>query len=127
MMRDGNAENIKGVQSVLGFLNMPTLDQLEAAHFEKHLGQIFRAQARDYAASWELMTVTSLGSARANADAGRGRSFSLVFRAPAEHRLPQCIYMLNHPEMGDLDIFMVPIRANRDGFYLEAIFNRTGE
>jgi hypothetical protein len=110
---------------------MPTLDQLEAAHFEKHLGQMFQAQVGDYAAPWELMTVTPLGSSRAGSDAapvaGHGRSFSLVFRAPAEHRLPQCIYTLLHPEIGAQDIFMVPIRADKDGFYLEAIFNRAGE
>jgi hypothetical protein len=49
-----------------------------------------------------------------------------VFRAPAEHRLPQGIYTLIHPELGELEIFLVPIRADKDGFYLEAVFNRAG-
>jgi len=131
MLRDGNAANIKGAHPAHRILTMLTLDQLEAAHFEKQVGQVFQAQAGDYAAPWELLTVSPLGFGRPGADpapeAGHGRSFSLVFRAPAEHRPPQCIYTLSHPEMGELDIFLVPNRADKDGFYLEAIFNRAGE
>jgi len=103
---------------------MPTLEEIDASHFEKLVHQPFRAQVADYVGTWELIAVTPLGSPHAEGDAARTRSFSLLFRAPAEHRLPQGTYAMHHPEIGALDIFMVPIRADKDGFYLEAIFNR---
>ena len=103
---------------------MLSLEEIDASHFEKLLQQPFQAQVGEYVGTWELMAVTPLGSPGAEADAGRTRSFSLLFRAPAAHRLPQSTYAMHHPAVGSLDIFMVPIRADKDGFYLEAVFNR---
>jgi hypothetical protein len=97
-----------------------TLDKIEATSFERHIRQIFHAASGAYAAEWELDSVTLLGSAGSKA---QRQSFSLVFKAPAGHRLSQGIYKIDHPELGTLEIFLVPIRANQDGFYLEAIFN----
>jgi len=110
---------------------MTTLDKIDATHFERHLRQPFHVQAGDYAAAWDLIALTPLASPRPGAaaapDEGSCRSFSMEFRAPAEHRLEQGIYTIRHPEMGALDVFMVPVRADKDGFYLEAVFNRAWE
>ncbi|WP_309713902.1 hypothetical protein [Armatimonas sp.] len=48
--------------------------------------------------------------------------FRLTFTGPAP-LLPQGIYTLAHPELEPLDIFLVPIAGNEDGFTYEAIFN----
>lgn len=49
--------------------------------------------------------------------------FSLVFRGPANFILPQMIYPMTHEKMGDLQIFLVPIRKDDQGVYYEAVFN----
>ena len=107
---------------------MSTLDSIESTDFENYSGQMFQARVGDYAGEWELMSVTPQPSSSSGAaeDAG-ARSFSLLFRAPANHRIPQGTYAILHPELGSLDIFMVPIRADKNGFHLEAVFNRDAE
>jgi hypothetical protein len=44
--------------------------------------------------------------------------FSLVFQGDPELTLPQRIYRVEHPELGALDIFLVPIAPGR----YEAVF-----
>ncbi len=48
--------------------------------------------------------------------------FSLHFRGPATPVLPQRIYRLDHPELGALEIFLVPIRRDAAGITYEAVF-----
>jgi hypothetical protein len=36
--------------------------------------------------------------------------------------LPQGLYHLDHPVMGELELFLVPIGADRDGVTYEAVF-----
>jgi len=50
------------------------------------------------------------------------RAFYLLFRGP-KPLLPQGIYRLAHPQLGEVDLFLVPIRQVRDGFVYEAVFN----
>lgn len=57
-------------------------------------------------------------------DADDEASFSLLFRGPADRMLAQATYRLVHPVLGDLDIFLVPIRQDAAGIYYQAIFNR---
>ena len=47
--------------------------------------------------------------------------FRLMFTGPAP-LLPQGTYTLAHPELEPLDIFLVAIAGNEDGFTYEAIF-----
>ena len=49
--------------------------------------------------------------------------FSLIFRGPSDIFMPQNIYRLAHEQMGELDIFLVPIAPQWDGFRYEAVFN----
>jgi len=50
-------------------------------------------------------------------------TFSLVFRAAHKRPYPQRIYRMEHAEMGQFDIFIVPIRLDKEGVYYEAVFN----
>ena len=56
-------------------------------------------------------------------DANEG-SFSLLFRTPDGRLLPQALYRLRHAEVGESDVFLVPIRKEGGGLYMEAVFNR---
>jgi hypothetical protein len=51
-------------------------------------------------------------------------SFSIIFRAPADAQPHQGIYDLEHPLLGNMSIFLVPIKRDSDGLYFEAVFNR---
>jgi hypothetical protein len=48
--------------------------------------------------------------------------FSLHFRGPASPALSQRIYRLSHPQLGTLEIFLVPIGRDPGGMTYEAVF-----
>jgi len=48
--------------------------------------------------------------------------FSLVFLGPREPVLPQRIYPLVHDELGEIELFLVPIAQDGDGTRYEAVF-----
>ena len=54
--------------------------------------------------------------------------FSLIFRGPLEKPFQQRIYQLQHPQMGALELFMVPVNyGKQDAIYYQALFNRLRE
>jgi len=56
----------------------------------------------------------------------RQERFSLVFRGPKEVFLGQGMRRLKHPQMGEFDLFLVPIGENAQGYSYEVVFNRLG-
>lgn len=50
--------------------------------------------------------------------------YSLLFRGPQSPYFPQKIYRLEHDKLGTLELFLVPIGQNTDGFNYEAIISR---
>ena len=54
----------------------------------------------------------------------RQEEFSLVFRGPLDAFLDQGGRLFKHDQMGEFELFIVPIKQDADGFYYEAIFNR---
>ena len=56
--------------------------------------------------------------------APRAKPFSLVFGGPRQPFLEQRTYRLSHADLGELDIFLVPIGYSaQGGFLYEAVFN----
>lgn len=51
-------------------------------------------------------------------------SFSLIFRAPADTPPAQSLYNAAHPVLGEMLIFLVPIKMNDQGLFFEAVFNK---
>lgn len=49
--------------------------------------------------------------------------FSAFFRGPAYLRLNQHPFRLTHERMGELDLFLVPVAQDAQGFLYEAVFN----
>ena len=49
--------------------------------------------------------------------------FSAVFMGPREILLPQQIYRVSHPDMGEFDIFLVALGQEPEGFKYEAVYN----
>lgn len=98
------------------------LDKLTHADFEPLLQQSFTVHVSlpdGQTRQIELMLdeVAVLGGA------GMGRvPFSLLFRGPLGLFLPQQIYSIDHPALGALDIFLVPMQPNAAGSWFQAIF-----
>ena len=52
----------------------------------------------------------------------RRAPFSVVFRGPLEHVLPQRVWPLDHEELGQLELFLVPIEPKDGDMRYEAVF-----
>jgi hypothetical protein len=50
--------------------------------------------------------------------------FAVVFRGPNEMFLGQGTRSFEHDQMGQFELFIVPIRQDEQGYYYEAVFNR---
>ncbi len=86
--------------------------------FAGRVGQEFRVVV-DAA----TIIATTLTAANAHGDGRVVAGFSLVFTGPSEPVLVQRTYRLVHDELGDLDIFIVPIGRDDTGVRYEAVFN----
>ena len=90
---------------------------LSAEDFEPHRGKSFRLAANGQALDLKLDEVQRLGTAlRA------GGAFSLMFLTPAGPSLPQAIYPVEHPALGTLELFVVPLGPKDGTNRYEVIF-----
>jgi len=53
--------------------------------------------------------------------------FTLEFRGPVDMFLGQGVRDFTHDQMGQFELFIVPIKQDQQGFYYEAVFNRLRE
>ena len=51
-------------------------------------------------------------------------NYSLLFQAPADMPPVQSIYRLDHEALGEMDLFLVPVKKDDSGLYYEAVFNQ---
>jgi len=93
--------------------------ELTVEHFSPHIGQHFALGSGGQGLTLELSSAQALGVGPAH---GR-RSFALLFNGDASAPLAQGTYPLVHPELGVLDIFLVPVGSGPHGRLYEAIFN----
>jgi len=95
------------------------LDKVTKQTFEPIKGGVFElVLGEDRTIPLELSAVLGTGLQ----GAASREQFSLHFRGPATPVLPQKIYRLQHPSLGALDIFLVPIRRDASGMTYEAVF-----
>ena len=99
------------------------LDQLTPEHFEPLVGERFAVAAgADGAVAGELALVLTAVE-RLPPHGHRAAPFSLAFRGGRTPVLPQQIHHLEHPRLGRLEVFLVPIRGDASGIVYEAILN----
>ena len=93
--------------------------EMSAALFADHLNAKFIVQAYDKnVVEFELIEVHEY-------DFRPGQeAFSLIFRGPLTPILDQAIRHIEHPSIGECEIFIVPIARKDDGMRYEAAFNR---
>lgn len=98
---------------------MSDLTALTAADFEAVAGSDFTVAASvPGRPALRLARVVHL----AEPPPGHRQPFSLRFRGPAAPALEQGIHRLVHADMGELEIFLVPIAADQDSRTYEAVF-----
>ena len=92
------------------------------AEFRQNLNTKFRLLAETKEPiDLTLVDVESRPS-EAHEEAGMER-FSVFFKSPLEYLLQQAVYPLSHPQMGQFEVFLVPIGQEADGFRYEAVYN----
>jgi len=97
------------------------LESFTADTFSGLLGQAFGVRSgQDTTMTMELIAVDEHDRSRRE---GSGRApFSLEFRGPAVPILLQAIYTFRHDDLGEFDIFIVPIGPDPEGMRYEAVF-----
>ncbi|HXQ69500.1 MAG TPA: hypothetical protein VN844_03400 [Pyrinomonadaceae bacterium] len=53
--------------------------------------------------------------------------FAIQFRGPLDTFLGQGVRNFTHDQMGQFELFIVPVKQDQQGFYYEAVFNRIRE
>jgi hypothetical protein len=97
------------------------LDALTPSHFEPLIGSAFVLLDEPERPSLTLIAVEASAT---QASAPRAVSFSLLFTGPPGMRRAQRISPLEHPVLGRLDLFLVPMAPEADGMpRYEAVFN----
>ena len=70
------------------------------------------------------LTLVDVESRPSEADEEAGMErFSVFFTSSPEFLLQQTVYRLAHPQMGEFELFLVPIEQRKDGFRYEAVYN----
>ena len=54
----------------------------------------------------------------------RYENFSLLFAGPANQFLAQGTYAFEHEQLGNFDLFIVPVAREQDSVQYQAVFNR---
>lgn len=96
-------------------------DVPDLAAWSPCVGEVFRVVLdEEQLIELELIEATALPAHRG---APRQDPFSLVFRGPATVQLGQAMHTLEHERIGQQPVFLVPIGADEEGTFYEAIFN----
>ena len=103
---------------------MARLDWLTHDDFSGRVGEPFEVTVDDRAPLALVLAESSLGTELGGpGPEGQERSqFSLTFTGPATTFLPQGTYQLNHAELGELSLFLVPLGPQGDDMRYEAAF-----
>lgn len=94
---------------------------LTEGEFSKHVGTKFYAKLGESEVNLILAEVKSYDQ-EPDLKAKMER-FSLFFDGPPDSFLPQGIFQMRHDNMGDFEVFLVPISGDQNGFRYEAVFN----
>jgi len=103
------------------------LADLTISDFVGHVNDSFRiALGTEELLELQLIEARTIGESRRPAAPGlREQPFSLIFKSPRDRLLAQRIYPIEHPALGTLEIFLVPLgpAADATGLHYQAVFN----
>lgn len=96
-------------------------DPYELETYEPHVGERFRIEFADHPPV-DLTLVDAAPGPWQRPEGGK-TAFRLVFSGPPEPLLEQRTYRMQHPQLGELDLFIVPIAHADKAATYEAIVN----
>ena len=99
------------------------LDSVTVETFVELVGERFTVESGDGSSQlFELVEATS-NPDHARTTGSTRDPFSLIFRGPIQPFLLQGTYRFQHREIGELDIFIVPIGPRDDHMQYQAVFS----
>jgi hypothetical protein len=98
---------------------MLELDKVECEQFAACLNQDFEIVFPDGRLTVKLSEARPLGTRPESVR----EPFAVTFLGPAGLRLPQQIYKMRNPTLGEMEIFLVPVGADKTSSAFEAVFN----
>lgn len=96
------------------------MELLTLEHFSGCVNEPFTTRLDDVSLDFVLVEARAIG---AGALHPVRQPFSLLFRNTAAVVFPQKIYPMQHPRVGEVGIFLVPIAYEKAGFLYQAVFN----
>jgi len=97
------------------------MQDLTLQHFAEHLNKPFTVVTEQGDMAFTLVEARTLSHPLPQ---GTTRSaFSLLFHSDSPVLFPQGIYRMDHPDIGEVEIFLVPIARQQPGFVYQAVFN----
>ena len=96
--------------------------QLRYEDFKDRVGSVFTVRDDGFP-QLELKLDEAVLTTNRGAPAETRPSFNLMFVGAAEPVLPQKTYSLEHAELGQVAIFLVPVAKNARGVFYQAVFN----
>jgi hypothetical protein len=99
---------------------MLELDRVSSGDFSPLLHGLFRLTAGELSLDLELVEVNDSGRKSTTQERA---PFSILFKGTREKLVPQQMYRVEHETLGAMDLFIVPVREDKDGYYYEAVFS----
>lgn len=96
------------------------MELLTLQHFAGCVNETFSASLSDMDVPFVLVEARPLQNTGANPIR---LPFSLLFRNTSAFLFPQQTYVMRHPRVGEVGIFLVPVAQEREGFLYQAVFN----
>lgn len=93
------------------------VEALTHTQFQQRVGEDFVCSLPGQLLLLRLDETRQLGPALRD-----GGAFALYFGGPLAPMLPQATYSFNHPMLGSLDLFIVPVARTDEGMRYEALF-----
>lgn len=93
-----------------------------AADYARNLNTTFRFEAEGLAPIDLKLVAVTPKKIEPHEQAGMER-FSAMFTGPLDVFLPQQLYRVSHPDMGEFEIFLVPLGKEADYLRYEAVYN----
>ena len=101
--------------------NTGVLEKLTAESFEPHVGTSFWAEFPN-GAKVELRLLRASKVMESEAARLPRHPFSLFFSGPRSFLMKQHIYRLTHESLEPMEIFLVPVGDDANGYLYEAVF-----
>ena len=95
------------------------LDRISLEDFLPHVGSGMDVNAHGRSARFTLKEAALINSPSPR----ESQPFHLIWSAPLDCRLPQGLYRVQHPQLGELELFTVPLGPDGKAFCYEAVFN----